>query len=743
MRFTRPLCCAILGMGLAAESAWPDELVLSPGLPPITSSATIKPGRYRIDSTGEAGAIRIIGDGITVDFRGAELVGADKEVDPDAYQGRGIVIYGKDVVVKNVRVRGYKIGIYAERSPNLTVQRCDVSRNFRQRLASTPQREDLSDWLYGHENDENQWLRYGAGIYLFDCPGATIKGCRARNGQNGICLVSCDRSVVVDNDMSFMSGWGIALWRTSHSQICNNNFDWCMRGYSHGVYSRGQDSAGILVYEQCSDNVFAYNSATHGGDGFFLYAGNETVRRTGTGGCNRNLIYRNDFSHAAANGIESTFSDGNIFIGNILDDCTHGIWAGYSYNTIIARNHIADCANGISIEHGQNNLIAENVIKNAATGVHLWWDDDKDLLDSVFGKQHDRCPSTGNHVLANQFHDVQVAVRLADDRQSLVQWSDMSGVQTGVHLSGRAEGTRVLDSNWGDAAIHNEATGATVVRVHSTDGPVDETHTAEIRLGMLAAVLAKLPPQTVGSRTTTLAPNRLRGRRYIFIDEWGPYDFADVRLFPDRIMGGATATVQILAGGQPFTVGRIKGSITVSPMSGTTPATITIAARETGVTEFTVPVEVGGQRMRVTGSLLKADWKVRFFRWNADADPRENQAAWDALIRTSPLFEKSASSIDFVWGGGAPGPEVPPDRFGTVASTSLDLPAGRWVVSTISDDGIRVWIDSELVIDDWTWHAPKENTVTVDLSAGSHTIRVEHFEIDGHAQLQLTIQRAP
>src|SRR5262249_33597424 len=158
---------------------------------------------------------------------------------------------------------------------------------------------------------------------LYKCEGATIKNCRARDGQNGICLVNCDNAKVIGCDMSFMSAWGLAMWRSCKCEVIGNRFGYCIRGYSHGVYARGQDSTGILVYEQCSDNVFAYNHATHGGDGFFLYAGNETVNRTGEGGCDRNILYKNDFSYAVANGIEATFSDQNAFLDNKLTHCEH------------------------------------------------------------------------------------------------------------------------------------------------------------------------------------------------------------------------------------------------------------------------------------------------------------------------------------------------------------------------------------------------------------------------------------
>ena len=69
----------------------------------------------------------------------------------------------------------------------------------------------------------------------------------------------------------------------------------------------------------------------------------------------------------------------------------------------------------------------------------------------------------------------------------------------------------------------------------------------------------------------------------------------------------------------------------------------------------------------------------------------------------------------------------------------MDLPAGTYAIATVSDDGVRVLVDGKLVQEDWTWHPPKENHSEVPLAAGKHKIRVEHFEIDGHAALTFTI----
>lgn len=55
-------------------------------------------------------------------------------------------------------------------------------------------------------------------------------------------------------------------------------------------------------------------------------------------------------------------------------------------------------------------------------------------------------------------------------------------------------------------------------------------------------------------------------------------------------------------------------------------------------------------------------------------------------------------------------------------------------IYTVSDDGIRVWLGNQLLIDNWTTHAPTENSALVNLVAGqAYELRVEHFEGSGGA----------
>ena len=131
----------------------------------ITHSARIKPAVYRLPASGEAPVIIVRGSNITVDFQGATLEGGDPEADPDTYAGVGVLIDGgSNVTVKNATIRGYKVGILARRSADLHVTRNDLSYNWKQQLYSGIEKESFVDWMSYHQNERDEWLRYGAAI---------------------------------------------------------------------------------------------------------------------------------------------------------------------------------------------------------------------------------------------------------------------------------------------------------------------------------------------------------------------------------------------------------------------------------------------------------------------------------------------------------------------------------------------------------------------------------------------------
>ena len=270
---------AVLLQGADARSL--PTLVIT-GRTVITQSCLVEipPGAVIGDRCGD-GALILGADGITIRFKpGAILRGAAPNQPWDRLEGTGIRIDGHQrVVVQNAQVHGFKNGLVATAADGLVISGGDFSDNYRQHLKSTAAAEDGADWLFPHHNDARKWrdevrqrsLRRVVHRHHHSRHPRPARPERHPPGPGRT------TRAIYDNDCSFLSGWGLALWRSSRNVISRNAFDFCVRGHVEGVYNRGQDSAGILCFEQSNDNVFAENSATHGGDGFFGFAGREAI----------------------------------------------------------------------------------------------------------------------------------------------------------------------------------------------------------------------------------------------------------------------------------------------------------------------------------------------------------------------------------------------------------------------------------------------------------------------------------
>jgi len=99
-----------------------------------------------------------------------------------------------------------------------------------------------------------------------------------------------------------------------------------------------------------------------------------------------------------------------------------------------------------------------------------------------------------------------------------------------------------------------------------------------------------------------------------------------------------------------------------------------------------------------------------------------------ALLRTDP-------TIDFEWARGSPDPAIGADTF-SVRWTGQVRPiySETYTFYTVSDDGVRLYVDGELLIDNWTLHGATEDSGTIELVAGQLVdIEMELYENAGYA----------
>jgi hypothetical protein len=129
-----------------------------------------------------------------------------------------------------------------------------------------------------------------------------------------------------------------------------------------------------------------------------------------------------------------------------------------------------------------------------------------------------------------------------------------------------------------------------------------------------------------------------------------------------------------------------------------------------------------------TPDIIITDWKGEYYA---------NRA-----LAGTPVLIRNDVAIDFNWGGGSPDPGIPADSFSARWTRSLRFRDGPYHISITADDGVRFWMDGQLLIDEW--HDSSQTTYSTDVvvSKGQHSLLVEYYEGVGGAVIQFALAKA-
>jgi parallel beta-helix repeat protein len=500
-----------------------------------------------------------------------------------------------------------------------------------------------------------------------------------------------------------------------------------VRGYSHGVYNRGQDSAGMLVYEQSSNNLFYKNNVTHGGDGFFLWAG-QTTMDTGKGGCNDNMIIGNDFSYAPTNGIEVTFSR-NIISDNRIFECDHGIWGGYSFESTISSNNFRNNRIAIAIEHGQQNQIGFNLFSKDTEAIKLWARKEQPA-DWGYTKYRDT-RSREYDIAGNSFNNNPVVFNL-----------------------NRTENLNI---------VSNTVSGSdTIYKMDSTVTALDTTVNYELVEKLSAEVDVSIP-EIAKPNDPFKGNGFLAGRKNILITGWGPYDFRSPIIWNmNPTDTSALMKFDLLGPKGKWVIKSFKGVRNLSLMNGEFPASISAERIKGERTDIFIELEYKGAAMTTAFGLSIAagkpykfyfkkffqpmDWEVRWFSMDTvNYNPIRTGGLFPPNVRMAPVKTEKVNNLDYAWWGGIKAEDNQYKQFITLAEASAIVPKGRYELSVTWDDAVRIYIDGKLVIDEWEpskykFDESPNRKITLDLD-GRHQIRVEHVELGGFATLSVKLNK--
>jgi parallel beta-helix repeat protein len=299
-------------------SLWPATfaLTLAAVIPLPAAAAEKEPPVLEItqdtvlDPAKTYGQIIIKKSGVTVDGRGAWLVGVTQG-EPKTFKHTAVSAQGASrVTLKNINAKGWETGLVIEDGERWLVENCNFSDNFH-------------DPAFG-------WGEQGrrGGIVLRKVQRSTLRNNRANRVWDACVLVDSHENTIEENDFSRTSNTCLKLWTACRNTVRKNNLSYGLRIDPGEVHAR--DSTCVLVESGSNDNRFLENDCTHGGDGIFVRVLNGWVS---TG----NVFDGNDCSYANNNAFEA-WSPRNIYRRNKANHSSYGFWLGASDQTVLEDN---------------------------------------------------------------------------------------------------------------------------------------------------------------------------------------------------------------------------------------------------------------------------------------------------------------------------------------------------------------------------------------------------------------------
>jgi glucose/arabinose dehydrogenase len=112
---------------------------------------------------------------------------------------------------------------------------------------------------------------------------------------------------------------------------------------------------------------------------------------------------------------------------------------------------------------------------------------------------------------------------------------------------------------------------------------------------------------------------------------------------------------------------------------------------------------------------------------------------FDNVDFTNPVLTRTDATVNFSWGSGSPAPNIGADTFSVVWSGQVEAAFSEtYTFFTNTDDGVRLFVNDQLIIDRFVDQSPTEVSGTIALVAGQrYNIRMEYYENAGGAVAQL------
>jgi len=138
---------------------------------------------------------------------------------------------------------------------------------------------------------------------------------------------------------------------------------------------------------------------------------------------------------------------------------------------------------------------------------------------------------------------------------------------------------------------------------------------------------------------------------------------------------------------------------------------------------------VGEAHLQIISTANYPDWRGEYYN--------------NPNLAGAPVFVRNDPAINFNFGTTGPGGGIPGTNFSVRWTRSQYLDAGRYRFTTTTDDGVRLWVDNQLLIDQWHDQMPTTWLGDITLTGGNHLVKMEYFQHGGSAMAVLTWSPIP
>jgi hypothetical protein len=130
-------------------------------------------------------------------------------------------------------------------------------------------------------------------------------------------------------------------------------------------------------------------------------------------------------------------------------------------------------------------------------------------------------------------------------------------------------------------------------------------------------------------------------------------------------------------------------------------------------------------------------WKGEYFN---DQAPDNHLAGIPLMVR-----DDGNQFLNFNWGEGSPNSAclIGVDNFSARWTRNVYFSSGDWRFTVTADDGVRLYVDGVLKINEWRIQGATTYSADVPLSTGFHQIRMDYFEWGGAAVASLNWEFIP